>query len=83
MTGCYAQRAPEELAAMAGVAAVVGNSHKALAPQIILGLSGRGADTASANRTVAGAEDATATQMVGVEALLEQRHGGQDSNLGR
>jgi threonylcarbamoyladenosine tRNA methylthiotransferase MtaB len=40
VTGCYAQRAPEELAAMAGVAAVVGNSHKALAPEIILGLAG-------------------------------------------
>ncbi|MGO8758275.1 MAG: MiaB/RimO family radical SAM methylthiotransferase [Terracidiphilus sp.] len=39
VTGCYAQRAPEELARMAGVAAVVGNSHKALAPEIILGLS--------------------------------------------
>ena len=41
VTGCYAQRAPEELAAMAGVAAVVGNSHKALAPEIVLGLAGR------------------------------------------
>src|ERR1035441_3900367 len=40
VTGCYAQRAPEELAAMAGVAAVVGNSHKALAPEIILRLAG-------------------------------------------
>ncbi len=39
VTGCYAQRAPEELAAMAGVAAVVGNSHKALTPEIILGLT--------------------------------------------
>jgi threonylcarbamoyladenosine tRNA methylthiotransferase MtaB len=39
VTGCYAQRAPEELAAMAGVAAVVGNSHKALAPGIILNLT--------------------------------------------
>ena len=38
VTGCYAQRAPEELAALAGVAAVVGNSHKALAPQIALSL---------------------------------------------
>jgi threonylcarbamoyladenosine tRNA methylthiotransferase MtaB len=38
VTGCYAQRAPEELASLKGVAAVVGNSHKALAPQIILGL---------------------------------------------
>jgi threonylcarbamoyladenosine tRNA methylthiotransferase MtaB len=41
VTGCYAQRAPDELAPMAGVAAVVGNSHKALAPQIILNLLGR------------------------------------------
>ncbi len=39
VTGCYAQRAPQELAAMAGVAAVVGNSHKALAPQIVLDLA--------------------------------------------
>lgn len=37
-TGCYAQRAPEELGALPGVAAVVGNSHKALAPEIALGL---------------------------------------------
>src|SRR6202789_741966 len=28
VTGCYAQRAPDELAAMPGVAWVVGNSHK-------------------------------------------------------
>jgi threonylcarbamoyladenosine tRNA methylthiotransferase MtaB len=34
VTGCYAQRAPDELAKLDGVAAVVGNSHKALAPQI-------------------------------------------------
>ena len=39
VTGCYAQRAPEELAGMAGVAAVVGNSHKALAPEIISALA--------------------------------------------
>jgi threonylcarbamoyladenosine tRNA methylthiotransferase MtaB len=39
VTGCYAQRAPEELAALGGVAAVVGNSHKALAPEILLGLA--------------------------------------------
>jgi threonylcarbamoyladenosine tRNA methylthiotransferase MtaB len=37
-TGCYAQRAPHELAEMRGVAAVVGNSHKALAPEIALGV---------------------------------------------
>ncbi len=40
VTGCYAQRAPQELAALPGVAAVVGNSHKAFAPAIALQLSG-------------------------------------------
>ncbi len=39
VTGCYAQRAPQELAAMPGVAAVVGNSHKAFAPQIVFDLA--------------------------------------------
>jgi threonylcarbamoyladenosine tRNA methylthiotransferase MtaB len=34
-TGCYAQRAPEELAALPGVAWVVGNSHKPDLPGII------------------------------------------------
>ncbi len=35
VTGCYAQRAPEELAAMPGVTWVVGNSHKHQAAEII------------------------------------------------
>jgi threonylcarbamoyladenosine tRNA methylthiotransferase MtaB len=48
VTGCYAQRAPQELAAMAGVAAVVGNSHKALAPQIVLGLTANNSPAAPA-----------------------------------
>jgi threonylcarbamoyladenosine tRNA methylthiotransferase MtaB len=39
VTGCYAQRAPNELAGMTGVSAVVGNSHKALAPEIALRLA--------------------------------------------
>ena len=34
VTGCYAQRAPEELAAIPGVSWVVGNSHKHLAADI-------------------------------------------------
>jgi threonylcarbamoyladenosine tRNA methylthiotransferase MtaB len=33
VTGCYAQRAPEEIAAIEGVDAVIGNSHKGLAVQ--------------------------------------------------
>ncbi len=35
VTGCYAQRAPEEVAALEGVGAVIGNSHKGLTVQAI------------------------------------------------
>jgi threonylcarbamoyladenosine tRNA methylthiotransferase MtaB len=36
VTGCYAQRAPEELASLPGVTWVVGNSHKTQIPDIVL-----------------------------------------------
>jgi threonylcarbamoyladenosine tRNA methylthiotransferase MtaB len=39
VTGCYAQRAPEELAALPGVTWVVGNSHKPQIPQLVDSLS--------------------------------------------
>jgi threonylcarbamoyladenosine tRNA methylthiotransferase MtaB len=35
VTGCYAQRSPEELAALPGVRWVVGNSHKVAIPDIV------------------------------------------------
>jgi threonylcarbamoyladenosine tRNA methylthiotransferase MtaB len=37
VTGCYAQRAPAEIAALPGVSCVVGNSHKHSLAQIALG----------------------------------------------
>jgi len=37
VTGCYAQRAPEELAALPGVTWIVGNSHKHQAAEIAVG----------------------------------------------
>ena len=40
VTGCYAQRAPEELAALPGVTWVVGNSHKPQIPHLVDALSG-------------------------------------------
>jgi threonylcarbamoyladenosine tRNA methylthiotransferase MtaB len=43
VTGCYAQRAPEEIAALPGVSAVVGNSHKGLVPQIVHELAAQSA----------------------------------------
>ena len=36
VTGCYAQRAPEEIAALPGVSLVVGNSHKHQLAEIVL-----------------------------------------------
>jgi threonylcarbamoyladenosine tRNA methylthiotransferase MtaB len=36
VTGCYAQRAPEELAALPGVTVVVGNSHKPQIPDLVV-----------------------------------------------
>ena len=52
VTGCYAQRAPGELAALPGVTAVVGNSHKAsvarvalqIAPEIATGITSGSSD---------------------------------------
>ena len=35
ITGCYAQRAPAELAALEGVSLVVGNSHKTRIPEFV------------------------------------------------
>lgn len=35
ITGCYAQRAPQELASMDGVTLVVGNSHKTQIPDLV------------------------------------------------
>jgi threonylcarbamoyladenosine tRNA methylthiotransferase MtaB len=60
VTGCYAQRAPQELARMGGVAAVVGNSHKALTPEIVFELA----------RDGAGAGLAAPPGLVSVESLL-------------
>ena len=48
VTGCYAQRAPEELSALPGVSWVVGNSHKPEIPALVESLSSA-APAASAN----------------------------------
>ena len=60
VTGCYAQRAPGELAGLAGVAAVVGNSHKALAPAIAAELARGGLP----------GRDAASPKFVPVQSLL-------------
>src|SRR5260221_9741483 len=46
VTGCYAQRAPEELAALPGVSWVVGNSHKPQIPWLMDSMAGAAGDSA-------------------------------------
>jgi len=60
VTGCYAQRAPQELAALPGVAAVVGNSHKALASDVVRRLMEPGAPPAAELVQIAPAAPAAA-----------------------
>jgi threonylcarbamoyladenosine tRNA methylthiotransferase MtaB len=46
-TGCYAQRAPEELSRLPGVAWVVGNSHKPQIPELVEGLASKSSSVPS------------------------------------
>ena len=48
VTGCYAQRAPEEVAALPGVSRVIGNSHKHRLAEIVLLHSGTETSTRAA-----------------------------------
>ncbi len=48
VTGCYAQRAPEEIAALPGVSRVVGNSHKHRLAEIALQQQGVGSEKRNA-----------------------------------
>jgi len=60
VTGCYAQRAPQEIAAIPGVSAVVGNSHKTQLAQIVCGDG-----TASRESRVASCEPGTLPAAMG------------------
>jgi threonylcarbamoyladenosine tRNA methylthiotransferase MtaB len=59
VTGCYAQRAPQEIAAIEGVSAVIGNSHKTQLAQIACG------DTALAGGELPGASCEPNTPVAG------------------
>lgn len=47
VTGCYAQRAPEELVSLGGVASVVGNSHQTEIPSIAVAIASMDSRSAS------------------------------------
>jgi threonylcarbamoyladenosine tRNA methylthiotransferase MtaB len=54
VTGCYAQRAPEEVARLTGVDAVVGNSHKGLLGEVAARMRERAGGSAAGLTTAAG-----------------------------
>jgi threonylcarbamoyladenosine tRNA methylthiotransferase MtaB len=56
VTGCYAQRAPEELAALPGVTWVVGNSHKPQISELAAGLMQGRSPSSAADGTFIPAE---------------------------
>jgi threonylcarbamoyladenosine tRNA methylthiotransferase MtaB len=57
VTGCYAQRAPEDLASLPGVSWVVGNSHQTEIPRLLHELVSAVADPPSAVGTIANYSD--------------------------
>jgi len=70
VTGCYAQRAPKEVAALPGVSYVVGNSHKHQLAEIVL--SDFLTDTRSVDETVDETKNA-APQFLPLSTLTENR----------
>jgi len=68
VTGCYAQRAPEEIAALPGVSLVVGNSHKHQLAEIV----SREAATECSPRRKTNVRPDSPSPAKGEEALLPQ-----------
>jgi threonylcarbamoyladenosine tRNA methylthiotransferase MtaB len=50
VTGCYAQRAPDEIASLEGVSCVVGNSRQSEIPRLLCGLAAQACGEATASR---------------------------------
>jgi threonylcarbamoyladenosine tRNA methylthiotransferase MtaB len=65
VTGCYAQRAPEELASLPGVTWVVGNSHKPQIPALVTQIGTAVSTRATHDQTVIGHQTVTPNEANG------------------
>ena len=74
VTGCYAQRAPEEVAALPGVSVVIGNSHKHQLAQIAL----HGKTEATSRGTLIPLDALTSSSEQPILACPEQSEGASD-----
>jgi threonylcarbamoyladenosine tRNA methylthiotransferase MtaB len=79
VTGCYAQRAPEELAALPGVAWVVGNSHKHQVAEIATGSPSPSPSLHSPSLPSAPDGFVSLTQLSGVAGKLPRNRPERDS----
>jgi threonylcarbamoyladenosine tRNA methylthiotransferase MtaB len=70
VTGCYAQRAPEEIAALPGVAAVIGNSHKHELAGLVLGGRPRGHEAFLPLSVLAGKAELESDKIVAVSDIF-------------
>jgi threonylcarbamoyladenosine tRNA methylthiotransferase MtaB len=73
VTGCYAQRAPQEVAQLSGVDAVVGNSHKALLAGVIARMTPQADDSADAEVTGGFVALANVSGAGGAPVLVDDR----------
>ena len=82
VTGCYAQRAPEELAGLEGVVWVVGNSHKPEIPRLIDDMAAQSSGWSIAEQDFAseGQEPRVSAGFVPLEQIDASRGGIRDGN---
>src|SRR6202142_3705402 len=73
VTGCYAQRAPEELAALEGVSWVVGNSHKPEIPRLVQEMGQEMRQEKASVSSAAGGRGFVPLSMIAGEALSLER----------
>ena len=73
VTGCYAQRAPEELAALEGVSWVVGNSHKPEIPRLIQEMQQEVGRQTALVSSVAARQGFVPLSMIASETLSSER----------
>ena len=72
VTGCYAQRAPEEIASLDGVAWVVGNSHQSAIPELLHDFQA-GRFAGSHEQTLPAPADFVALSALNTEAMSLER----------
>ena len=70
VTGCYAQRAPEELGALPGVSHVVGNSHKPQIPDLVMQIAPAAFAAAREERSVIPSEAIEGPDAIGRNLLF-------------